>query len=230
MPNFNIVKTINPKKTFRVASVMGSFDLDAKNFTEEFSGNIDIDDNWQIGLIVGNSGTGKTTIAKELFNVNYITKFDYGDNAIIDDMPKNKSVEEITKAFNAVGFSSPPSWIKPYAVLSNGQKMRVDLTNAILSEQDLIVFDEFTSVVDRHIAQIGSFAIQKAIRKTNKKFIAVTCHFDVEDWLLPDWVFNTNDMTFTDLRRLKKKDQILELKYIKPQIKINGECLLNTII
>ena len=38
--------------------------------------------------------------------------------------------------------------------------------------------------------------MQKAIRKTNKKFIAVTCHYDVEDWLLPDWVFDTNSMTF----------------------------------
>jgi len=85
-------------------------------------------------------------------------------------MPKNKSVEDITSAFNSVGFSSPPSWLKPYSVLSNGQKMRVDLARAILEDNQLFVFDEFTSVVDRNVAQIGSFAMQKAIRKTNKKF------------------------------------------------------------
>jgi GNAT superfamily N-acetyltransferase len=119
-------------------------------------------------------------------------------------MPQDKSVEEITSAFNAVGFSSPPSWLKPYSVLSNGQKMRVDLANAILSDKDLFVFDEFTSVVDRNVAQIGSFAMQKAIRKTNKKFIAVTCHFDVEDWLLPDWVFDTDTMTFHSNEGQKK--------------------------
>lgn len=121
-------------------------------------------------------------------------------------MPSNRSVEEITKAFNAVGFSSPPSWLKPYQVLSNGEKMRCDLARAILSDDELFVFDEFTSVVDRNVAKIGSFAMQKAIRKqSNKKMIAVTCHFDVEDWLLPDWVFNTNDMTFHLCEAQKKK-------------------------
>jgi GNAT superfamily N-acetyltransferase len=46
--------------------------------------------------------------------------------------------------------------------------------------------------------------MQKAIRKTDKKFIAVTCHFDVQDWLLPDWVFNTDTMTFQSFEGQKK--------------------------
>jgi len=209
---------------------MGTFDLNEKNFVESFEGNIELNDNWQIGLIVGNSGTGKTTIAKELFNAEYITSFKYENNAVIDDMPKNKTVQEITQAFNSVGFNSVPSWIKPYFVLSNGQKMRVDLANALLSENKLIVFDEFTSVVDRDVAKISSLAIQKSIRKSDKKFIAVSCHFDIQDWLLPDWVFNTNTMEFINLKEVKKKDQILNWRYIQHQIKTSGKCLLNTII
>lgn len=204
MPNFDIVKRSQPKQSFRVASIIGKFDLQSDQIEERFTGNIDIDDNWQIGLIVGKSGTGKTTIAKQLFENAYITTFDYNGECVLDDMPKYKSVEEITKAFNSVGFSSPPSWLKPYAVLSNGEKMRCDLARAILSDTDLFVFDEFTSVVDRQVAQVGSFAMQKAIRKTKKKFIAVTCHFDVEDWLLPDWIFNTDTMTFQSFEGQKK--------------------------
>ena len=41
-------------------------------------------------------------------------------------------------------------------------------------------------------------------KKTNKKFIAVGCHKDVEDWLLPDWVFDTNTMTFRICEGQKK--------------------------
>jgi GNAT superfamily N-acetyltransferase len=191
---------------------MGKFDLHSEQIQERFAGNIDINDNWQIGLIVGNSGTGKTTIAKQLFFNSYITHFEYEAECVMDDMPQNKSVDDITKAFNAVGFSSPPSWLKPYGVLSNGEKMRCDLARAILSDSDLFVFDEFTSVVDRTVAQIGSFAMQKAIRKTSKKFIAVTCHYDVKDWLLPDWVFDTNTMTFQELGGQKKNRPSIEFE------------------
>jgi ABC-type polar amino acid transport system ATPase subunit/GNAT superfamily N-acetyltransferase len=204
MPTFDIIKEVKPTKTFRVASVIGKFDLQSENIVEHFKGDIDIPDNWQIGLIVGKSGTGKTTIAKQLFEDAYITSYEYTNETVLDDMPKECSVEQITSAFNSVGFSSPPSWLKPYSVLSNGQKMRVDLARAILEKNELFVFDEFTSVVDRNVAQIGSFAMQKAIRKTNKKFIAVTCHFDVQDWLLPDWVFNTDTMTFQSFEGQKK--------------------------
>jgi len=204
MPTFDIVKEVKPSKTFRVASVIGKFDLQSENVIEHFKGDIDIPNEWQIGLIVGKSGTGKTTIAKQLFEDAYITAYDYSAETVLDDMPKECSVEQITSAFNSVGFSSPPSWLKPYSVLSNGQKMRVDLARAILEKNELFVFDEFTSVVDRNVAQIGSFAMQKAIRKTKKKFIAVTCHFDVQDWLLPDWVFNTDTMTFQSFEGQKK--------------------------
>ena len=212
MPTFDIIKKHEPKSTFRIESVKGTFDLSSNKIEEKFTGNIDIDDNWSIGLIVGRSGTGKTTIAKQLFSDVLINSFDYKCESILDDMPKEKTVEEICKTFNSVGFSSPPSWLKPYSVLSNGEKMRVDLANAILSNNEMFAFDEFTSVVDREVAKIGSFAMQKAIRKTNKKFIAITCHHDVEDWLLADWVFNTDTMTFYDNREQKKNRPKLEIK------------------
>ena len=83
------------------------------------------------------------------------------------------------------------------------------------------MFDEFTSVVDREIAKISALAISKGIRKSQKKFIAVTCHYDVLDWLEPDWVFCTDDMTFD-----KKKDSTPRfLSSSRPASLRYGDCL-----
>lgn len=206
MQDFSIIRESQIKETFRTNAIKGKFDLDIPVVSEKFEGKINIPETWNIGLVVGNSGTGKTTIAKELFGGNFIESFGYDNGSVVDKMPKKVSVNEITKIFNSVGFSSVPSWLKPYHVLSNGEKMRVDLARAILEDRPFFVFDEFTSVVDRNVAKIGSHAMQKAIRRADKKFIAVTPHFDVEDWLCPDWVFDTNKMEFR-LSNGKKKDQ-----------------------
>lgn len=195
MPTFDIVKKSDIDKTFRVASIMSDFDVKSEHSTEHFTGNIDLPENWNIGVIVGGSGTGKTTIAKELFGNDFITEFEYNAKSVIDDMPKNKNVKDIEKMFYTVGFGSVPSWLKPYNVLSNGEKMRVDLARAML-EKDFIVFDEFTSVVDRQVAQTACIAINKSIKKTNKQFIAISCHYDILEWLQPDWVFDTNKMKY----------------------------------
>jgi ABC-type Mn2+/Zn2+ transport system ATPase subunit len=175
MPSFNIIKEISLNQTFRTKSIIGSFDLQIdEKIREQFVGNIAIEEeDWRIGIIVGASGSGKTTIAKELFKDYYINDFKYDSNSIIDNMPKDKTVQEITNIFNSVGFATVWSWLKPYSVLSNGERMRVDLAQALLSNNDIIVFDEFTSVVDRTIAKVASYAISRSIRKSNKKFIAV---------------------------------------------------------
>lgn len=227
MPSFGILKKVDAEKTFRVSSVMGMFDLQTEKIQEIFKGNIPIEnENWQIGIIYGHSGTGKTIISKELFPKEYITKFNYRAGSIVDDMPKEKSIKEICKTFNSVGFSSPPSWLKPYSVLSTGEKMRVDLARALLEDKNLIVFDEFTSVVDRTVAKIGSTAISKAIRRSDKQFIAVSCHEDIIEWLESDWIFNTNSMQFS---KKNIKDQKSNYSFRNVQGTI-GKCLGNITI
>lgn len=208
MPSFDIVKKSNIQNTYRVARIMGDFDVKLEHANERFSGNFDLPDKWNIGVIVGASGTGKSTIARELFADCYCNNLVYSANSVIDDMPKNILVEDIEKMFYAVGFGSVPSWLKPYSVLSNGEKMRVDLARCLL-EKDKVCFDEFTSVVDRQVAQTACIAINKAVKRTNKQFVAVSCHYDILEWLQPDWVFDTNKMSmvFTTARDAKKNLQ-----------------------
>lgn len=219
MPSFDIVRETKPNDSFRVKSIIGTYDIQSQNVQERFTGVIDLPEKWNIGLIVGRSGGGKTTIAKELFGEYMVDKYEYKSQSILDDMPASASTKDIANALTAVGFASPPSWLKPYGVLSNGEKMRCDIARAMLENREMVVFDEFTSVVDRNIAQISSLAIQKAIRRKDAKFIAVTCHYDVEEWLMPDWVFNTDDMSFkvTDKAEQVKKNSIS--KFTKPKTK-----------
>lgn len=192
MPHFDIIKRCDPSDSFRVSKIQADFDVKNEHTAEHFVGDINIPDKWNIGVIVGGSGTGKTTIAKQLFPEAYVTQFEYNGKSVVDDMPKC-SIEDITKMFYAVGFGSVPSWLKPYSVLSNGEKMRCDIARAIL-ERDFVVFDEFTSVVDRKVAQTACIAINKSIKQMGKKFVAVSCHYDILEWLQPDWVFDTNTM------------------------------------
>ena len=197
MPYFDIVREVVPDNTFRVNSVINNFDLDVEHIHEHFSGSLDIEDmDWNVGLIVGSSGTGKSTIARECFGDDYIQGYRYSAKSVIDDMPKGISVKDIEKTFTSVGFASPPSWLKPYEVLSNGEKMRTDLARSILEERDIICFDEFTSVVNREVAKTSSYAISKAVRKQGKKFVAVACHRDIIEWLEPDWIYDTDEKRF----------------------------------
>jgi len=206
MNNFNIVKTTPTVESFRVNKITGMFDLQEQHKTQTFTGALDLPESWNIGAIVGRSGTGKSTVAREIFSITQSPVFT--QKPIIDEMPINRTVEEITQVFTQVGFSSPPSWLKPYHVLSNGEKMRVDLAYHLLSESKQIIFDEFTSVVDRDVAKVCSMVVSKNIRKQQKQFIAVSCHYDILDFLDPDWVFSTDDMKMIDV---KKKREPIEL-------------------
>ena len=190
--------------SFRARQVAGMFDLpmegkSIERFRVEVPGQ---DEDWQIGVIVGPSGSGKTTIARRAFGDAFYQAGDWPlDRAVIDGFGE-LPIKEITQALTSVGFSSPPAWMKPYGVLSNGEKFRCDLARALLfaDPAKMVVFDEFTSVVDRTAARIGSAAVAKAIRsgRLKKRFIAVTCHYDVVPWLEPDWVV---DMATAELAR-----------------------------
>lgn len=189
--------------TFRVEQISGMFGVRfaekiGETFRVELPG---LDEEWRIGCIVGPSGSGKSTIAREAYGENLVETYDWPrGKAVIDGFPEALEVKDITQALSSVGFSSPPSWAKPYSALSNGERFRANLARALLEKRDVTAFDEFTSVVDRTVAKIGSAAVSKAIRKGRfpGRFVAVTCHYDVVDWLQPDWVL---DMASQQLAR-----------------------------
>jgi GNAT superfamily N-acetyltransferase len=153
---------------------------------------------WNIGLIVGPSGAGKSTIARKAFPEAYCTGFNDWpeDGAVVEAFPAEMSIKDITLLLASVGFSSPPAWLRPFRTLSNGEQFRATLARALAQYQELCVFDEFTSVVDRVVGRIGSSAVAKTVRRRGQRFIAVTCHDDVTEWLDPDWVYTPVSNSF----------------------------------
>jgi len=193
MPLVESVVSCDVHKSFNVDAVAAMFDVPLeKKLTNSFSVDVpDLSEEWQVGVIVGPSGSGKSTIANKVFGESLYKAGKWPKNkAIVDAFPKGLEVKQITNMLTAVGFSSPPAWCKPYHVLSNGEQFRCDLARALISPGDVVAFDEFTSVVDRTVAKIASAAIRKSINAGHitKRFVAVTCHDDIVDWLQPEWV------------------------------------------
>jgi ABC-type lipoprotein export system ATPase subunit/GNAT superfamily N-acetyltransferase len=211
----------NIKKTFRVKQVSGMFDVPLESkLTHEWKKNIELPSDWNIGLIVGPSGSGKSTIASSIFGSEKEMSWS-SEKSIIDEFPSDMSIHEICEIFSSVGFNTIPSWMKPFHVLSTGEKFRVRMARLIAESKDdeIIMVDEFTSVVDRQVAKIGSNSIQKLIRRKEKKFVAVGCHYDVIDWLQPDWILDPSTMTFE--RRLLRRSSRNPKVGKRPEIEVS---------
>jgi ABC-type polar amino acid transport system ATPase subunit len=139
-------------------------------------------DTWGIGLIVGPSGTGKSSLLRSFGQAADIQW--QQDKAVVSHFA---SYDDARNRLMAVGFNSIPSWLRPYHVLSTGEQHRVDLARRIGAGA---VVDEFTSVVDRNVA----VAMSKAVGRwapPDGKMVFATCHYDVIPYLSPTWVFDT---------------------------------------
>lgn len=178
-------------ETYSVNRAKSLFNVDTGAvFEAEFEVPVDADD-WQVGVVVGPSGTGKTSIGKELV----ARGFAWGEHnwssgkPILEEIPG--TFDQATAALASVGLGTVPAWLRPFEVLSNGERFRAALARVLAEKRDAVVIDEFTSVVDRQIAQIGAMAFAKAWRRTGGRAVLLTCHYDILEWVNPDWILNT---------------------------------------
>jgi ABC-type ATPase with predicted acetyltransferase domain len=82
------------------------------------------------------------------------------------------------------------------------------------------MFDEFSSVVDRNTARSLSIAMRKHYdRHGMESMVIATCHMDVEDWLTPDNIYNTDQQEWV-IKKASGFDLLFHLESNPPQSKI----------
>ena len=155
--------------------------------------NIRLDFEWNIGVIYGGSGTGKSTLLKSFGSI-VESNFDNEKRLLVE--------AKITR-------------LRPFSTLSNGEQYRANLAYCVskAKENEVILIDEYTSVVDRDVAKAMSNALQKYIRREKKKIILASCHFDIMEWLNPDWIYSPN-------KRRVERPECLRLERPKIELEI----------
>jgi len=205
----------------RVIQAESLFDVpQAAESSRTWDVNLPLDEKpWHVGLLVGPSGSGKSTIARTLWPAQMAAQAAEWDpdRAIVDGFPDRMSIKEITSLLSSVGLGTVPSWLRPHRILSTGEQFRSNLARLLACGGDPAVCDEFTSTVDRQVGKVCATAVARAVRQRGQKFIAVSCHTDIEPWLAADWVYRADAAEFT-WRSVQPRPAIqLDIARISPQ-------------
>jgi ABC-type Mn2+/Zn2+ transport system ATPase subunit len=185
-------------KNFRCQVAANSLDIDVekKSIHHLKIENAALPEKWNIGIVYGSSGSGKTTLMKQIFGEDC---FDFKlnpDEPVINQFNNDIPYEECASILTGIGLSSVPCWIRPVKTLSNGQHARAHSALAMTSTADIVCIDEWTSVVDRTVAKAMSHCLQKYAKRNNKRIILCSCHYDILEWLNPDWLIDCNKQKF----------------------------------
>jgi ABC-type multidrug transport system ATPase subunit len=182
LQSYNLELKCDIPDSYRVKRAANSLDIDVeKKSTHKFAVKADIDTDYSIGLIVGASGSGKTTFANHVFGQDCFKEYLDKSKPVIEQFPKEMGYDDCAKLLSGVGLTSVPCWIRPAHTLSNGQRSRAEAALALCNSSDSVpvVIDEWTSVVDRTVAKVMSHCVQKHARKQKKRIILLSCHYDV---------------------------------------------------
>lgn len=175
-------------------------------------------------VICGASGSGKTTLAKQIKFSKFQNKQFDNSKAIVSNF---KTIDDAIQKLTSVGLNSIPTWCRPRNVLSVGEGFRADVA---LNIGNNVIFDEFTSTIDRNVAKSCAKGLGRYIRDNNlKNVVFVSCHKDYIDYLQPSIVIDLDDEVVYDCRG-KSLGELSTYKSMKQKTNLYGDYLLTITI
>ena len=147
------------------------------NFTVDFrSGNLI--------YITGDSGGGKSLLLKafqNFFGTQAITLNDLvvdPEETLIEGV--GKDIKDAIEILSLCGLNDAFLFLRKYKELSDGQKYRYKLAKLVdCKEKNVWLIDEFCACLDRVMAKVVSFSLQKLARKLGKTVVVATTHDDI---------------------------------------------------
>lgn len=169
-------------------------------------------DEGDIVYITGPSGSGKTVLMRELeklipasesVNLNQIEL--PKDKTLVDCIEDDSLIETLHK-LNTAGLNDCFCILNQPCNLSEGQKYRFRLAMALDAGKKFVFADEFCSELDRIMAAVISYNLQKFAKRYKITFILASSHDDILRDLAPDVLIvrdfsSTADVIYKDSSR-----------------------------
>lgn len=164
-------------------------------------------------LFNGASGSGKSSLmraaASQLNSILNIDTLELGTAILVDALPTSTS--ESLSLLAACGLGEAQLLLRTPAELSDGQRYRFRLALALSQKPRWIVVDEFTAALDRPLAKVIAFNLQKTAKRLGIGCLLATTHEDMREDLQPDLLVECrlDGETVITRRDVKKNESAL---------------------
>ncbi len=199
-------------QTASVRTIMDCFGLEGEAVSRRLFSDLDIEASaGNIIFISGVSGSGKSLLLKAIdpnfgspnvkisrktndknseYSVGWLRQLP-NDIPLIEYFSEKWGIEKALKALNQVGLAEAFVYIKPYDLLSRGQRYRARLAELVIRDDQVWLIDEFCADLDPLTAKIVAHSLRKlVIHQQRIAFIAAANHSHFLDALRPTRVIS----------------------------------------
>ena len=179
-------------------------------------------------LIAGASGSGKSVLLRALdpeFQDHHLTRTFNGTASlpsagwlravdstepVIEYFSKKYGTEATISTFHKVGLSEAFVFVKPFNLLSRGQRYRVMLADLILREQPVWLIDEFCADLDPISAAIVAHNLRRMVLRQGRiAFVAAANHSHFLAALRPTMVYYLRNSGAVEIYKYRTYHQLI---------------------